>query len=74
MEKILPDGKMKRYNFDTVPIKASGFGVHASTYKEACEKVFSLAMGEEYLKFRDHMKCPKGYCTICWPDEMEVIE
>lgn len=65
---------MKRYNFDTIPILASGFGVHANSMKSAWSKVYSLAKLYDYkgkLQFRDYMKCPKlNYsrryeCDIC---------
>jgi len=65
---------MRRYNFDTIPPKASGYGVHAESKRKAYELALQLVVHAGPLKFRDNMKCPKGYCTICWPDEMEVVE
>ena len=65
---------MKRYNFDTIPQMASGYGVHAESIKSAWGKAYSLAKQHRYvgkLTFRDMMKCPKrnsrgGYgCDIC---------
>ena len=67
---------MKRYNFDKIPAMASGFGVHATTMKQAWVKAYNLAKHNGYkrkLLFRDNIKCPKyknshGYeCNICHP-------
>ena len=64
---------MKRYNFDTVPKKASGYSVHAMSMLEALKEAQTLAKryGEKsLLRFRDNKKCIKSkysYCEICWP-------
>lgn len=65
----------QRYNFDTVPRSASGFGVHADTKRQAFGLVYALAKARGYdgkLIFRDNMKCPKRNkndsmheCSIC---------
>jgi len=63
---------MRRYNFDTIPPKASGYGVHAESKRKAYDLARELAESCGYtgpLKFRDNMKCPKGNCTICYKVE-----
>ncbi len=53
---------MKRYNFDKIPVMASGFGVHAKTLKQAWNKAYRLAKHHGYfggLQFRDNVKYPK---------------
>jgi hypothetical protein len=74
--------KMKRWNFDRVPVTASGYGVHAENIDEARVAACRLAqsrtwesepyMGE--LAFRDNEKCSKRNkwdkgleCEICYP-------
>ena len=66
---------MRRYNFDTIPCMAAGYGVHAESKKSAWSKAYNLARKNGYmgkLTFRDMMKCPKlnynhrGYeCAVC---------
>ena len=66
---------MKRFNFDTSPVTAGGFGVHASTKSQAWRRVYLLAKDSGYygkLQFRDNDKCPKRNtldknleCCIC---------
>ena len=65
---------MKRYQVETKPRMAAGYGVHAESKKSAWSKAYNLARKNGYmgkLTFRDMMKCPKynsrgGYgCDIC---------
>jgi len=66
---------MKRYNFDTDPVMASGFAVHAETKKAAWNAAYRLAKEHGYngkLVFRDNKKYQKQRfkkddCNYCYP-------